>query len=451
MDPLQQEKRTEPLWKPPKKPEIPSNLVFECSSQKKTRDLPNLTECHACGFKFDLCTGKNGLRTLYSEWRVVLLCTKCFSSVESSRICTYCFSEASPDSYRCIQCRHSVHKNCFLKYKDVAPWSYSCLGSEFSVCVDCWIPKPVAISRSRRKVKGGMIKKKGRVIVEKGKSITRVLGGGDLVRSIEDVVKDANHDMEKKVDTAARAREEAAKKAVVARKAVEVANNALRLVPNCEESSLKVDGVKFVDGSELMFESHPRLNSSPKTSKRHCLLNTNYLDTPKIWDSSHDSSFKRSDSWDASGCEPSISVGSLASGSSSDMKTCANDGGRTAEINPEEIEDEILKEGEGSCSIPLINHGGEDSGLESDRKQADSALHGDERCNGKPDRYFLKYRRRKCMLKPNIECKPNDKAYVESHESAVGLRSNCSEELRTIYNASFQSYAPLQASICLQK
>ncbi|KAL1289645.1 hypothetical protein HN51_058051 [Arachis hypogaea] len=460
MEPLQLEKRTKPLWKPPKTREIPSNHVMECSSQKKTRDLPNLTECHACGFKFDVCTGKNGLRTLYSEWRVVLLCSKCFSSVESSRICTYCFSEASSDSFRCIQCRHSVHQNCFLKYRNAAPWSYSCIGSEFSVCVDCWIPKPVAISRSRRKVKGGVIKRKGRVIVEKVNSNSRVLRGGDLVRSMEDVVKDANHDMEKKDDAAAKAREEAVKKSVVARRAVEVANNALSLVPNREESGLKVDDVKFVDGSVMTSELH--LNSSSKTSKRQCLLNTSCLDTPKIWDSSLDSSLKRLDSWDASGYEPSISVGSLDGGSSndlnrrcigtSDMKTCANDGGRTAEINAEEIEDEVLNEGEGSCSFRLISHGGEDSGLESDRKQADPALCGDERCNGKPDRYFLKYMRRRCRLKPNIESKPNNnKAYLESHDAAVGLRSNCSGELRTIYNASFRSYAPLQARICLQK
>lgn len=331
-------------------------------------------------------------------------------------------------------------------------------------------------------MKGGMIKKKGRIILEKGNSISRVLGGANLVRSMEDVVKDANRDVEKKVEAAARAREEATKKAAAARRAVEAANNALSLVANREESGLKVDGVKVVDGSVLTFELYPHVNSPLKISKSCCLLNGSYLDTPKRWASSVDSSFKTSNSWNASGCdkreasndnkfyrdsrkslcEPSISVGSLDSDSSTDlncrctgitdMKTCSNAGEHTPEFDAEEIGEELLKEGEGSCSDRLINYGGEDSGLELDRKQADSALHGEERSNGQPDRYFLKYRRRNCRLKPNLYSKPKilyNKIYLESQDSAVGVPFSCSGELRTIHNASFQSiHAPLQASAC---
>lgn len=400
--------------------ENPSHSVLASPPQKKTRDLPNLTECHACGFKVDVCTGKNRLRTLYSEWRVVLLCNKCFSCVESSQICSYCFSETSSESFRCIQCRHSVHRSCFFKYKDVAPWSYSCLGSEFSICVDCWIPKPVAISRRRiRKLRSGAIEKKGRVLLQKGNS--RVLGGGNLVRSMEDVVKDANRAVEKKVEAAARARDMAMKKAVVARRAVELANNALSLVPNREESTLNEDSL------------YPHLNSLPRISKSCCLLNTSYLDAPKRWTFSVDSLYKTSNSRNASGCdnkhevsnddklyedsrrslcEPSVSMGSLDTDSSTDlnhlcmgrcdMETSPRDGECTAEFDVEETGEELLKEGEGSCSDRPINFSGEDSGLEHDRKQADSALHGEERRNGLRDRYFLKYSRRYCLVKPNL-------------------------------------------------
>ncbi|RDX82915.1 hypothetical protein CR513_36238, partial [Mucuna pruriens] len=408
-----------------KRTESSENPSHSVPPLKKTRDLPNLTECHACGFKVDVCTGKNRLRTLYSEWRVVLLCNKCFSSVESSQICSYCFSGTCPESFHCNQCRHSVHKACFLKYKNTAPWSYACLDSEFSVCVDCWIPKPLAISRRRkRRVKG---RENGRVILEKGRD-------GNLVRSMEDVVEGAKRTVEEKVEAAARAREGAMKKALVARRAVELANNALSLVANREESSLnlppKMDAVKVLDGSELTCELHPHVNSLPRISKSCCLLNTSYLDTPKRWASSVGSSCKTSNSRNASAhddhgvsndnkllddpckslTKPLVSVGSLDSGSSTDlnllcmatsgMETGSKDGDRTAEFD-EGIGEELLKEGEGSCSDRLINFS-EDSGLELDRKQADSALHREERCSGQPDRYFLKYSRRNCSLKPNL-------------------------------------------------
>ncbi|CAJ1963555.1 unnamed protein product [Sphenostylis stenocarpa] len=425
---LESKKRTDAQ---PESSENPSDSV---PPNKKTRGLPNLTECHACGFKVDVCTGKNRLRTLYSEWRVVLLCKKCFSSVESSQICSYCFSGTSLESYRCNKCQHSVHKTCFLKYKNAPPWSYASLGSDFSVCVDCWIPKHLEISRRRkRRVMGG---ENDRVILEKGSS--RVLPGGHLVRSMEDLVEDAKREVEEKVEAAARAREGATKKALVARRAVELANNALSLVGNGEESSLnlppKMDAFKVLDGSELTFELHPHLNSLPRISKSCCLLNTSLLDIPKRLASSVDSSCKTSNSKNdgdrdkhevscddkllayscKSLCEPLVSVGTLDSGSSTGLnllcigrsgtETGSKDGERTAESDGEGVGEELQKEGEGSCSDRLINFS-EDSGVELDRKHADSALHREKRCNGQPDRYFLKYSRRNCSLKSNLDSK----------------------------------------------
>ncbi|KAG4948250.1 hypothetical protein JHK82_041432 [Glycine max] len=393
------------------RPESSENPSDTDPPHKKTRDLPNLTECHACGFKVDVCTGKNRLRTLYSEWRVVLLCKKCFSSVESSQICSYCFSGASPESFRCNQCLHSVHKSCFLKYKNAAPWSYACLGSEFSVCVDCWIPKHLAISRRRNKigVKNG---KNGRVMPEKGSP--RVFGGGNLVRSMEDLVEDAKRAVGEKVEAAARARDEAMQKAMVARSALEIANNALSLVANREESSLnlppKMDAVKVLDGSELTFELHPRFNSLPRISKSCCLLNVSYLDTPKRWTSSVDLSCKTSKSRNASDRDKheisNDSVGAaLDSGSLTDLNLlCMGTSGmetglRAAEFGSEGIGEELLNEGEGSCSDRLINFS-EDSGMELDHKQADSPLHREEQCIRQPDRYFFKYSRR-CNGQPD--------------------------------------------------
>ncbi|KAK7412108.1 hypothetical protein VNO78_03555 [Psophocarpus tetragonolobus] len=396
----------------PESSENPSDTV---PPHKKTRDLPNLTECHACGFKIDVCTGKNRLRILYSEWRIVLLCKKCFASVESSQICSYCFSQTSLESFTCSQCLHSVHKSCFLKYKNAAPWSYACSGSEFSVCVDCWIPKHLENSRRKKIMKNGKI---DRVIPEKGNS--RVLRGGNLMSSMEDLVEDSKRAMDEKVEAAVRAREEAMKKAFVARRAVDLANNALSLVAKREDSSLnllpKMDSVKVLDVSELTFELHPHFNCLPRISKSCCLLNTNYLDTPKWWTSSADLLCKTSNSKNASDrdkhelsydyklladsckslCEPSVSVGSLDSGSSTDLNLlCMGRSGMgTGSKDGEGIGEELLKEGEGSCSDRLINFS-EDSGAELDRKQSDSALHREERCNRKPDRYFLKYSRRK--------------------------------------------------------
>ncbi|KAE9591863.1 hypothetical protein Lal_00038671 [Lupinus albus] len=433
--------------------ENPNPNSFPSSQQKKTRDLPKLTECHSCGFKVDICSnvdGKNALQPLYSEWRVVLLCSKCFSKVESSQICSYCFSETSSSEiescYSCVQCHHSVHKSCFYDCKDTAPWSYTaCLGSDFSVCVDCWIPKQLAISRIMRmmKAKGGMTKKKGsRVSTEKGNSrvlnesgYSRVLGAGDLVGSMENLVNDVGRAEENKVETATRVRDEAIKKAVVAKRAVKKADNTSRLVGNQKEvsqnvRSLKRDSVRVADGSAVTFELHQHMISPPRISKSRCVLNTNCLDTSKSKAARDGSSSKSLSSGSAGGCdkhevsnddklnedsnkssfEPLVSLGSLDSDYSadpshlcmgrSDSKCTSKDDVHVAEFHGEE---EMLKEGEGSCSDRLINFGGEDSGLELDRKQADSALHGKGSCDGQRDRYFLKYRREKYRLKTNLD------------------------------------------------
>jgi hypothetical protein len=231
--------------------------------------------------------------------------------------------------------------------------------------------------RSLRKIKSGMIEKKGRVDFVKESS--RVLRGGNLIRSVEDVVKEAKNEAKKKVEAAARAREVATKRAVAARRAVELANNALSLVANRKESTLNLD---------------LHLNSPPRISKTRCLLNTSF---PKKWTVSIDSSCKRSNSRMASGSDNKLSLGSSNSDSSTDL-SCPKDGVCNAEYGVEEIGEELSKEGRESYSDRLISFSGEDCWLELDCKQADSALNGEERS----DRYILKYSRRRpncCKLK----------------------------------------------------
>jgi len=125
-----------------------------------------------------------------------------------------------------------------------------------------------------------------------------------------------------------------------------MASKTLNIVANREEGTLnlpsKMDPVKVVGCSSLAFDL--RLNNSPRISKSRCLLNTSYLDAPKRWAFSVDSSCKTSNSRNASG-----SLGSLDSDSSTDLScpcmgrcdmiTSPKDGECTAE----------LKEGEGSC------------------------------------------------------------------------------------------------------
>lgn len=426
------------------------------TSHKKTRDLPNLTECHACGFKVDVCSGRNRLHVLHSEWRIVLLCKPCLLSVKSSEICSYCFSKTSSDSFRCEQCQHSVHKNCFSMYKDCAPWSYACCGSEFSVCVDCWIPQSMADSR---RMKSRKVRKNDGV--ELDKQTSRVLDNENSMTELEDAVRDANLAVEKKVEAASKAREEAAKKATLARRAIEMANNALSLVADRDEISLdedlKMDDDKVVDDSELVVKLYPHMNSSPNSCR---LLKSTYLEKPKLWTPSKDSPCKRSNPRNSSGFvkheifnDDIIYTYSRRHAfersdciDKNDMRTGLKEGKRIADYDAEEeIGEELMKEGEGSCSNRLINLGGEDSDLGLDCKQADTALHREDRCNGQPDRYFFKYRRRVCRSngKPKILYNESE-VNPESQGSAPEVPLNCSGELRSLSNASFESFhAPL--------
>lgn len=392
---------------------------------KKTRVLPNLTECHACGFRTDAAKGKQKLQTLYSEWRVVLLCKKCIVRVETSKICSYCFQESvATECFACEECKRRVHKDCFLKYRTVAPWSYSCSGEDFSVCVDCWVPRPIAVFRGRRNIR------------RKDKSCE----GLDGAKSLEDVTEDANCEVGKKIEAATRAREEALRKAVVARRAMELATNAVDFIAKRNETREK----EVVDDAELAFRLHRAMNSSPRISRNFSVAGSG-LGSP---------------SREVCTDKKSVSEHLYQDGdSSTDVDYQKPDGGadvRTGDKACEcgvkcDTEDEngvgAVKDGELSYAIKTFNscsvHNCVDSASRSCDEQYKPMM---------PNRYSLKYCRRNCRSKPKLNGKSNslyDEFHLVNQTKSTGVLLSCSHQSRTISTFSFQgSDVPLQASSC---
>ncbi|KAI4342267.1 hypothetical protein MLD38_026910 [Melastoma candidum] len=199
--------RLGPQRRPPDPPQ--RDISGPTTANRSRRDVLNLLECHACGHRVDMCKGKDRLQTLYSEWRVVLLCRKCLVGVESAVTCSYCFEGCGGDgegSFRCSGCQRKVHKQCFFRYRGIAPWSYSCNGvrEEFEVCIDCWVPRTVARFRNVGKRRGRKRKKKmiresevdwECLVVENGdfvksRALTEGMGGADVEVTKKKVVRE---------------------------------------------------------------------------------------------------------------------------------------------------------------------------------------------------------------------------------------------------------------------
>ncbi|KAL9691939.1 hypothetical protein QQ045_012367 [Rhodiola kirilowii] len=77
-----------------------SSIVDRAALPKITRELPNLSECHSCGYRSN---DQDKLRTLNSEWRIVLLCRKCYPRAVHGEVCTYCLDDviAGKESFKC--------------------------------------------------------------------------------------------------------------------------------------------------------------------------------------------------------------------------------------------------------------------------------------------------------------------------------------------------------------
>ncbi|XP_057976639.1 uncharacterized protein LOC131163854 [Malania oleifera] len=473
------------------------------SSRKKTRDLPNLYDCHSCKFHVSNI-GKDKLRALTSVWRIVLLCKKCFSRVESAEICSYCFSETSAESLRCRECARCVHRDCVLERRDVAPWSYSFSSSGISVCVDCWVPKLLAnakgVSRSRKV--GGQEKDIGKSsLVANSRDLENRDGGVRL----EDVVKDANCVAEKKIADAARAKENALRKAADARRAMELASNALEFVVRRDECGRNM----FINDEELALQLHRAINGSRRISRDVCSMNLTCFTIPTRRECDDDIvSVRMFNSGSPSVCgklevctdnklvgnpdrsisEPSVHIRVSCEDSNVqfnkvkpdgvvDVRTGTRDGECQGTCDNRDDKEEMpLKEGEGSCSNKLIVSSAGDNSTESESHSCqkkdelradmgpsefgtngqlkygeDAGLLKDEKC-GKPDRYLRKYSKRSISLKAVSHSSTKfiyEGFHLESQASAPGVPLKCSKACQVFSDASFRSGAvPLQASAC---
>lgn len=285
-------------------------------------------------------------------------------------------------------------KLVFLNYKSVPPWSYSVCGSEFTVCIDCWVPEQIArrrgILRRNRKAKNSSV------------SDVRDVGGEKL---LEDVVKDANCAMEKKVEAAVKARETAVKKAVVAKRAVELASNAL------EEC----------DDAELAFRLHRAMNSSPRISKNRILCEKNWLE-PLIdgsWAFSH---LKPTEIvYARRRKKPSEIVYARRRNKPNDMAYvgCGTKPPKLVYKRRRKLNEckeksgvEIGMEREESCCSLLSNSSGVDSSMDFESKpyndQDDSTILKDMRSDRNVVQYLLTYSRKKSKWKETL----NDKTFL---------------------------------------
>ncbi|KAL8097540.1 uncharacterized protein LOC141683517 [Apium graveolens] len=198
--------------------------------RKKTRDMPNLYDCHSCNRHVNFADQNDRLRILESVWRVVLLCKECLRCVELGKVCSYCLSSVSGfECFKCASCDRLVHKECVDKYGVCPPWSYCPVDMRFKVCVDCWVPNLV-----------------------KGKRVEYELLE-DFVMEAECVAGKKFELAGKKFEVSVKVKEDAMRKRDVAKKAVDFANGVF-----------KRDGLE--DG-ELALQLHRAMNSSPRISR----------------------------------------------------------------------------------------------------------------------------------------------------------------------------------------
>jgi hypothetical protein len=262
------------------------------------------------------------------------------------------------------------------------------------------VPRPIAVSRGRR-----------RKIRRTGKSGEAL----DGAKSLKDVAEDANCVAEKKIEAAARAREEALRKAVVARRAVELATNALDFVARRHESGEK-EGV--VDDAEMAFRLHRAMNSSPRTSRK-LLVRGSGLRNP---------------SREVCTDNKSVSEHLYQDGDSSTDVDCPKPDGRidvrTGEKDCDAEDENVgvpMKEGEVSYSIKLFKSDRDDNSMDSANRSEV------ERYKGKPNRYLLKYCRRNRRPEATLDRKSSfsyDGFHLVNQASAAGLLISCSMNWR---------------------
>lgn len=261
------------------------------------------------------------------------------------------------------------------------------------MCVDCWVPRPIAVSRAvSRSMKIRRQDKSGEKSRDSG-----VLDG---VKSLEDVAQDANCVAEKKIEAAAKAREEAMRKAIVARRMVELATNALDFVARKDESGEKGE---VIDDTELAFQLNRAMNGSPRIwnlgeGKGDSLVRGSPFGEPSLHGKLEP---------EKHAVEPLVCIRSLKDDSLIDEDCLKPDGKIKMRIGDKDAECQVKRDAEdlggkmqelGSCSIKWIDVNGDENCMDSANrpchKRNEPALPKDERCVGKPDGYLLKYCRR---------------------------------------------------------
>lgn len=219
--------------------------------------------------------------------------------MESSQLCSYCLSEVGDKGcYRCCECGRCVHRECVS----------SCFGSEigFSVCVDCWVPELLANSNKvykRRRDKKSACRKS----VQNAASVGKIA-------------------VEKKAAVAGKAKENALRGAIMARRAVELATGAIELVDKKNErlvsrgnNACDAADTAVIDVSELVFRLHRAMNGSPRLSRNLTLDNLNHLAVPRVSESSDNVSAR---SLCSGGCFNTSASGTI--GVCQNSKSCEN-------------------------------------------------------------------------------------------------------------------------------
>uniref|UniRef100_A0A1D1Z0Q3 Protein FAM76A n=1 Tax=Anthurium amnicola TaxID=1678845 RepID=A0A1D1Z0Q3_9ARAE len=215
--------------------------------RRKTRDLPNIYNCHSCGLRFPDNGGRERLQPLDSQWRIVLLCRACLHAIRSAVVCAYCFvsfAEENEGSIACRRCSGRVHLKCVPQQRGyLAP---SDLDPDSFVCVDC-----CALPKSPVRKPGDF----------RGSGNIRVSGV-----SLEGVVRDANLAAARKLALATKAKEKALAKAAAAKRAAELARCALNLVVLAEEEPMASSQAAGPD-EELVSQLHRAVNGSQRISR----------------------------------------------------------------------------------------------------------------------------------------------------------------------------------------
>ncbi|XP_075476414.1 uncharacterized protein LOC142517836 [Primulina tabacum] len=267
--PLRKLLRTDPK---PKPVAAPLNSASSSSTttipppEKRTRDQPNLSDCHCCGRRINHTNPKDRLQPLDSIWRIVLLCRKCRKKLNSGQACPYCFKETdhSGNLFRCCVCQRKIHKYCAGEYMTCAPFCYLGVDLGFRVCVDCWVPDSLKNS----------IRTCGR---SEDKDASK--HDSEAKDSSEKTVKDAYGHVEK-VKMAVNDKDQALKKATVAKNTANNGKHTLNFVRKKDrdeqkDASSDCSGkIKVVGDAELAFRLHRAMNSSPRILRDKCQVNS---------------------------------------------------------------------------------------------------------------------------------------------------------------------------------